>query len=82
MGDISEKDTERDHGPHNGEATTPEMAREQARQLLQAERQERVAACHQAIQQVLQTYNCRLVPHLEIVAGAVQHSVEIVANGE
>ncbi|MHC4239788.1 MAG: hypothetical protein ACYSUC_08545 [Planctomycetota bacterium] len=40
----------------------------------------RVQKCGQAIQRVLDKFDCALVPALQIVNGRIQHAVSVVAK--
>jgi hypothetical protein len=48
--------------------------------LIEGNDQVRVEKCGQAIQQILDKFDCVLIPQLQIVAGKTQHLVSIAAK--
>jgi len=58
----------------------PDITKDQARALLEADTQRRVQAAAQAIQAVLQEHECDLVAVPQIVEGRIVAAVQIVAR--
>jgi len=58
----------------------PKMTSTEAQQVLAAERQQRIADCAAAIQQTLETFNCRLEASVTLRANAVIPQIAIVTN--
>jgi CO dehydrogenase/acetyl-CoA synthase delta subunit len=48
--------------------------------LIEGSDEVRVQKCGQAIQQILDKFDCTLIPQLHIIAGNTQHAVSIVAK--
>ena len=58
----------------------PKMTSTEAQQVLAAERQQRITDCAVAIQQTLETFNCRIDVSVTLRANMVIPQVAIVIN--